>query len=174
MYEANALASDLRNAFGLSNACVVSDFNPLALRLQAGKELFTRALLDDLHRSKLDIPNAASNFLKAKFAGQRHESFWCLWLDVQSGLIAAEEMFRGTLTQTSVYPREIVKRAVELDASSVIFSHNHPSGSPTPSRADEAITSTLKTALALVDCLVADHIVVANDSTYSFAERGIL
>lgn len=174
VYEANAIAGNLRFSYGLNKGSSVSDYDPLALRLQAGKELFTRALLDDLHRLKLNLPNAASNFLKAKFAGQRHESFWCLWIDVKNGLISAEEMFRGTLTQTSVYPREVVKRAVELDASSVIFSHNHPSGSSTPSRADEVLTTTLKTALALVDCRVQDHIVVSNDQSYSFAERGIL
>ena len=97
-----------------------------------------------------------------------------LFLDAQSRLVRLEEMFRGTLTQTSVYPREIVKRALELGAAAVILAHNHPSGAAEPSRADEFLTQTLKSALALVDVRVLDHLVVGQASVVSFAERGLL
>jgi DNA repair protein RadC len=100
--------------------------------------------------------------------------FLVVFLDAQNRLIAAEEMFRGTLTQTSVYPREIVKRSLAHNAAAVIFAHNHPSGLAEPSRADELLTSTLKQALALVDVKVLDHFVVGVASALSFAERGLL
>ena len=97
-----------------------------------------------------------------------------LFLDVQNRVIAAEEMFRGTLTQTSVYPREVVKRALALNAAAVILAHNHPSGSIEPSRADEALTQTLRAALGLIDCRVLDHVIVGGNSVTSMAERGLL
>ena len=103
-----------------------------------------------------------------------HEVFAVLFLDAQSRLLRLEEMFRGTLTQTSVYPREVVKRALELGAASVILAHNHPSGAAEPSRADEFLTQTLKNALALVDVRVLDHLVVGRGAVVSFAERGLL
>jgi DNA repair protein RadC len=108
------------------------------------------------------------------FAGQEHESFVVLFLDAQNRLIVSEELFRGTLTQTSVYPREIVKEALRKNAASVIFSHNHPSGVAEPSRADELLTNSLKQALALVDVKVLDHFIVAGAAILSFAERGLL
>ena len=95
-------------------------------------------------------------------------------LDAQHRLIAAEEMFRGTLTQTSVYPREVVKAALGHNAAAVIFAHNHPSGMAEPSRADELLTQALKQALSLVECKTLDHFVVAGGKTTSFAERGLL
>ena len=98
-----------------------------------------------------------------------------LWLDTQNQLIASEELFRGTLSQTSVYPREIVKQALQHNAAAVIFAHNHPSGVAEPSRADELLTSTLKQALAMVDVRVLDHFIVAGHAApLSFAERGLL
>ena len=97
-----------------------------------------------------------------------------LFLDSQNRLLAADELFRGTLTQTSVYPREIVKRALTLNAGAVIFAHNHPSGVAEPSRSDELLTASLKQALALVDVRVLDHLIVAGTSTVSFADRGLL
>ena len=97
-----------------------------------------------------------------------------LVLDAQNRLMSLEEMFRGTLTQTSVYPREVVRRALELHAAAVVFAHNHPSGVAEPSRADEYLTTTLKTALALVDVRVLDHLVVGRHDVVSFAERGLL
>ncbi len=103
-----------------------------------------------------------------------YEVFVVLFLDSQNRLIAAEEMFRGTLAQTSVYPREVVKAALGHNAAAVIFAHNHPSGVAEPSRADEMLTTALKQALALIDCRTLDHVVVASDRTTSFAERGLL
>ena len=97
-----------------------------------------------------------------------------IFLDTQQRLIAFEEMFRGTLAQTSVYPREVVKRALALNAAAVVLAHNHPSGVAEPSRADEALTQALRAALALVDVRVLDHFVVAPGSVVSFAERGLL
>ena len=109
-----------------------------------------------------------------QLGGRAHEVFAVLFLDAQSRLIALEEMFRGTLTQTSVYPREIVKRSLDLGAAAVILAHNHPSGAAEPSRADEFLTQTLKSALSLVDVRVLDHLVVGQGQVVSFAERGLL
>lgn len=97
-----------------------------------------------------------------------------LFLSAQNRLIASEELFRGTLTQTSVYPREVVKRALALNAAAVILAHNHPSGVAEPSHADRLLTDALKSALSLVDCRVLDHVVVGGTTTCSFAERGWL
>jgi DNA repair protein RadC len=119
-------------------------------------------------------PESAKAFLCSRIGHLEHEAFWCLWLDSQNRLIVAEEMFRGTVTQTSVYPREVVKQALAANAAAVIFAHNHPSGLPEPSRADEMLTSTLKSALALVDVKVLDHFVVAGNHAVSFAARGLL
>lgn len=122
----------------------------------------------------LNSPQAVRDYLRLRIADREHEVFVCLFLDAQHRLIAAEEMFRGTLTQTSVYPREVVKAALRHNAAAVIFAHNHPSGVAEPSRADELLTAALKQALALVDCRALDHIVVAGQRTTSFAERGLL
>jgi DNA repair protein RadC len=103
-----------------------------------------------------------------------HEVFVVVFLDAQHRVVASEELFRGTLTQTSVYPREVVKRALHHNAAAVILAHNHPSGVAEPSRADEALTAALKQALGLVDVRVLDHFVVAGDGALSFAERGLL
>ena len=122
----------------------------------------------------LSSPREVEQFLTLRFAGLEHEVFACLWLDAANRLIAAEELFRGTLTQTSVYPREIVKQGLRYNAAAVVLAHNHPSGNPTPSNADRMLTSALKTALALVDVQVLDHIVVAGTQTTSFASHGLL
>jgi DNA repair protein RadC len=119
-------------------------------------------------------PSAARNLLKLKLAELPHEVFACLWLDAQHRVIAYEEMFRGTLSQTSVYPREVLKSALKHNAAAVVFSHNHPSGVAEPSRADEMLTSELKNALAMIDVRVLDHIVVGGMATTSFAERGLI
>jgi DNA repair protein RadC len=119
-------------------------------------------------------PDAVKDYLRLKIADLPYEVFAVVFLDVQNRVIAIEEMFRGTLTQTSVYPREVVKAALAHNAAAVVLSHNHPSGSPEPSRADEALTQTLKAALALVDVRVLDHMVVTRGSVLSFAERGLL
>ena len=122
----------------------------------------------------VDAPRAMKDLAVLKSALLGHEEFGVFYLDGQHRLISFETMFRGSLTQTSVYPREVAKRALALNAGAVVLTHNHPSGMPDPSRADEHLTSTLKTALALVDVRVLDHIVVGGTSTVSFAERGLI
>jgi len=117
---------------------------------------------------------AARNYLTLHLATLEHEVFGAMFLDAQNRLIEYQELFRGTATQTSVYPREVVKVALALNAVAMILVHNHPSGSAEPSRADEYLTQTLKSALALVDVRVLDHLVVAGASVVSFAERGLL
>ena len=119
-------------------------------------------------------PTLVKEYLVTKLSGLEHEVFAILFLDTQHRLIEYREMFRGTIDSASVYPREVVKEALRLNAAAVIFSHNHPSGNPEPSRADEAITVKLKEALALVDVRTLDHIVVGGEGTVSFAERGRL
>jgi DNA repair protein RadC len=122
----------------------------------------------------LSSPKAAGDYCRLKLAGLEHEVFAVLFLDAQNRLISYEELFRGTLTQTSVYPREVVKAALACNAAGVIMTHNHPSGLAEPSRADEQITKTLQQALALVDVRVLDHLVVATGGIVSLAERGII
>lgn len=144
-------------------------------RLLCARELLSRALVEQLQaRPVLGDPAAVKEFLRLKIGGLAYESFWVLYLDAQVRLIRAEEMFRGTLTQTSVYPREIIKRSLQLNAASVIFSHNHPSGASHPSRADEALTSNLRAGLSLVDIRVLDHIIVGGTDTCSMAAMGLM
>ena len=119
-------------------------------------------------------PAAVKEYLRAKLAGFEHEVFAVLFLDTQHRLIEYVEMFRGTIDSASVYPREVVKQALRLNAAAVIISHNHPSGNPEPSAADRALTLQLKSALALVDVRTLDHIIVAGSLTTSFAERGLI
>jgi len=139
------------------------------------RELVKRWLGEEMEREcVLNRPAAVRDYLRIHFANREYESFVVLFLDAQSRLIAASELFRGTLTQTSVYPREIVKEALRHNAGAVILSHNHPSGVVEPSVQDRALTRTLTEALALVDVKVLDHFVVAGPSTLSFAERGLL
>jgi DNA repair protein RadC len=119
-------------------------------------------------------PQLVKDYLCLRLGALPHEVFAVLFLDAQHRQIACEELFRGTLTQTSVYPREVVKRALELNAASVILAHNHPSGVLEPSRADELLTQTLKSSLNLVDVKVLDHVVVGRTGAVSFAERGLM
>jgi DNA repair protein RadC len=121
-----------------------------------------------------DSPARVRDYLKLQLAQREHEVFAVLFLDAQHRLIRFDEMFRGTLAQTSVYPREVVRRALDLNAAAVILAHNHPSGLAEPSRADEFLTQSLKSALQLVDVRVLDHLVVARAQVVSFAERGLL
>jgi len=114
------------------------------------------------------------DYLRLALGGREHEVFVCLWLDAQHRVISYQEAFRGTLTQTSVYPREIVKAALTANAAAVIFAHNHPSGVAQPSQADELLTRNLKESLSLVDVKVLDHFIVAGCQAISFAERGLL
>ena len=138
-------------------------------------ELARRALTAQLKQQTLfDAPHAVRDYLQLQLGSRPYEVFAVLFLDTQHRLIVLEELFRGTLTQTSVYPREVVVRALALNAASVVLAHNHPSGSAQPSRADEALTQTLKAALGLVDVRVLDHFVVTTTEVVSMAERGLL
>jgi len=144
-------------------------------QLQAVLELAKRALAEELQAGvRLDSPHTVKQYLQLSMGRKAHESFTVLFLDVKNRLIACEELFRGTLTQASVYPREVVKAALAHNAAALLLAHNHPSGSPEPSAADHSLTHALKTALALVDVRVLDHFVVAGSQMYSFAEHGDL
>ena len=120
----------------------------------------------------IDTPSKVRQFLTLHLAGREREAFGVMFLNAQNSLIAFEVLFEGTLTQTSVYPRELVKRALELNAAAVILAHNHPSGTAEPSRADEFLTRTVKAALHLIDVQTLDHVVVGGVACVSFAERG--
>ena len=122
----------------------------------------------------LASPSAVRDYLRLLLADKEHEVFVVVLLDAQNRVLLCDELFRGTLTQTSVYPREVIKVALAANAASAIFAHNHPSGVSEPSRADEMLTRELKAALALVDVKVLDHFVVAGCEWVSFAERGLL
>lgn len=180
------LARDLLTHFGsLTHLChataaELSSISGMGLakyaQLQAVMEMARRALKEDLQRHDiLATPGAVRDWLRLNLAHRPHEVFMALWLDTQNQLIASEELFRGTLSQTSVYPREIVKQSLHHNAAAVIFAHNHPSGIAEPSHADEMLTNTLKQTLALIDVRVLDHFIVAGQSApLSFAERGLL
>jgi DNA repair protein RadC len=138
-------------------------------------ELARRSLSEEAAaRDSVASPQAVRDYLRLLLAARPYEVFVGLFLDSQNRLLAAEELFRGTLAQTSVYPREVVKAALARNAAAMIFAHNHPSGVAEPSRADELLTQALKQALALVDVRTLDHFVVAGGRLTSFAERGLL
>ena len=164
---AGLFAADLRNVKGLGPA--------KRAQFEAAMELARRSLKDGMRSANaLTSPGAVRDYLRLAIAEREHEVFVCLWLDAQHRVIAFDELFRGTLTQTSVYPREIVKAGLKANAAAVIFAHNHPSGVAQPSQADELLTRNLKDALSLVDIKVLDHFIVACHQTLSFAERGLL
>lgn len=143
--------------------------------LALAREIVKRSLEEDLkERQVLSSPYEVTKYLKIHFGGMEHEVFVAMFLDAQHRLISAEEMFRGTLTGASVYPREVVKRALALNAGAIIFAHNHPSGVAEPSTADRAITRQLSQALELVEVRVLDHFVVARNQVISMAERGMM
>jgi DNA repair protein RadC len=163
----HARVDDLKSIKGLGPA--------KRAELAAVIELARRALLQQLaERPVFDAPAKVKQYLQLQLGGHAFEVFAVMFLDAQNRLLKLEEMFRGTLTQTSVYPREVVKRALDLHAGAVILAHNHPSGAAEPSRADEYLTQTLKSALQLVDVRVLDHLVVGRGEVVSFAERGLL
>ena len=144
-------------------------------RCLVARELVKRWLDEELKRDcVLNSPGAVRDCLRIHFAGRQHESFVVMFLDAQHRLIATHELFRGTLTQTSVYPREVVKAALRENAAAVILAHNHPSGIAEPSQADQHLTTALKSSLSLVDVRVLDHFIVAGVDVISFAERGLL
>jgi DNA repair protein RadC len=146
-----------------------------AATIKAMGEFVRRALLEEsAYRDVLTSPDAVRDYLRLTLSALPYEAFVGLFLDSQNRLLHARELFRGTLAQTSVYPREVVKAALADNAAGVIFAHNHPSGVAEPSRADELLTASLKQALALVDIRTLDHFVVAGQRVVSFAERGLL
>lgn len=141
----------------------------IAQALQLIEQRWQRATLP-----AMDSPQLVKDYLKLRLVGLEHEVFAVLFLNSQHQVIDFDIMFRGTLSQTSVYPREVVKAALVKNAGAVVFAHNHPSGVAEPSRADEHLTNTLKSALQLVDVRVLDHMIVGGDRVVSFAERGLL
>lgn len=163
-----ASAEDLRRIKGLGGTAKRAE-------LLAVLELARRALAQQLaERPLLNASQTVKSYLQLNLATRPYEVFAVLFLDIQQRLLAMEELFRGTLGQTSVYPREVVQRALHHHAAAVVLAHNHPSGGVEPSRADEAMTRTLQAALALVDVRVIDHIVVAPGQALSMAEHGLL
>jgi DNA repair protein RadC len=179
------VARELLARFGSVSALFAADLPTLrataglggakCAQLAAVMEMARRALRDTLNRgSALSSPRAVRDYLRLRLQDRPHEIFVGVFLDAQNRVLAVEELFRGTLTQTSVYPREVVKRALHHNAAALIFAHNHPSGVAEPSRSDEALTQALKQALALVDVKVLDHFVVGGGAAMSFAERGLL
>jgi DNA repair protein RadC len=138
-------------------------------------ELARRAMAERLkERTVFDSPGAVKEYLQMHIGSHPYEVFAVLFLDAQHRLIVLEELFRGTLSQTSVYPREVVTRALHHHAAAVVLSHNHPSGSIEPSRADESLTQTLRAALSLIDVRVLDHVIVSAGQSFSMAEKGLL
>ncbi len=162
-----ATTSEIRKVRGLGPA--------KAAELKAMVELMRRALQEEVAaKDALTSPDAVRDYLRLCLSALPYEAFMALFLDSQHRLVLADELFRGTLAQTSVYPREVVKAALACNAAAVIFAHNHPSGVAEPSRADELLTVALKQALALVDIRTLDHFIVAGHRVVSFAERGLL
>jgi DNA repair protein RadC len=144
-------------------------------QLKAVLEMGRRALAESARESDaLSSPQAVRDYLRLTLAELEHEVFVVVFLDAQNRVISSEELFRGTLTQTSVYPREVVKRALKHNAAAVILAHNHPSGVAEPSQADQSLTDSLRRSLALVEVRVLDHFIVGRGKALSFAERGLL
>jgi DNA repair protein RadC len=181
--DAVALAIELLGRFGSLRALIHAsraDFTAVPglgcakyAQLQAVVELARRAIVEEMRSgAELSSPHAVKDFLRLSLAGQPYESFHVLFLDVKNRLIEACELFRGTLTHTSVYPREVVREALARNAAAVMLAHNHPSGSSAPSESDVLLTRALVQALALVDIRILDHFVVAGHQVHSFAEHG--
>ena len=155
-------------------ADALSDAELLAIFLRTGIRGKSAVDLARDFLTRSGSPSVVRDYSRMKLQALPHEVFVALFLDAQNRVIGSEELFRGTLTQTSVYPREVVKRALHHNAGAVIFAHNHPSGVAEPSHADETLTQALKQSLALVDVRVLDHFIVAGSGVLSFAERGLL
>lgn len=179
------LARDLLTEFGSLNGIFNASHAALTavhgmgdskyVQMQAIFEMARRALREEMQqRDALTSPQAVRDYLCLRLGGLSREVFVVLFLDAQHRVLEQEELFAGTLTQTSVYPREVVRRALHHNAAAVILAHNHPSGVAEPSRADEQLTSALRQALGLVDVRVLDHFVIAGNVAVSFAERGLL
>lgn len=179
------LAREMIQHFGSLGAIAAADLSAFSkikglglakfAQFQAAIEMAKRSLAQEMKAGiNLNSPQSVRDYLRLLLQHKPMEVFAVIFLDAQNRAIAAEELFSGTLTQTSVYPREVVKRALTLNAASVIFAHNHPSGVAEPSRADEVLTQALKQALSTVDIRVLDHFIVGQGSAMSFAERGLL
>lgn len=179
------LARELLARFGSLNALFAADLRAFCqtpgmgeakyAQLQAVLEMARRALTEELkERDTLSTPQAVRDYLRLKLQGRPREVFMALFLDARNRVLAEEELFAGSLTQTSVHPREVVKRALHHNAAALILAHNHPSGAAEPSGADHHLTGALKQALALVEVQVLDHFIVGDGHAFSFAERGLL
>ena len=179
------LARELLNNFGNLTSLFTADIDTFCqmpgmgvakyTQLQAVMEMARRTLADELKSGDtLLSPEVVRNYLRLTLNHKEHEVFVAIFLDARNRAIATEEMFNGTLTQTSVYPREVVKRALHHNAAAIIFAHNHPSGVAEPSQADKTLTQSLKKALALVEVKVLDHFIIGNGTTMSFAENGLI
>jgi DNA repair protein RadC len=179
------LARELLADFGGLRSLLVADQKTFCARhglglasfvqLQAVLEMAKRHLLETLQRDTvLNSPDEVRNYLKARLRDFHREVFLCLFLDTQHRVICSEALFQGTIDASSVYPREVVHRALALNAAAVIFAHNHPSGIAEPSQADQRITIRLRDALALIDIRVLDHMIVGDGAVLSMAERGLL
>lgn len=143
--------------------------------LDAAVALVKAALSEEMaQRDCVNSPSSMRDWLRLNLAGKEHEVFIAIFLDSQNHILVAEEMFRGTISQTSVYPREVVKRALAVNAGAVMFAHNHPSGELDASRSDKILTQELRKALALVDVRVLDHFIISGNGIMSFAERGLM
>jgi len=171
-----AVSGGLAGLLRAGGAAPVKGLGPAkSAQLSAVLEVARRCLGEEIRAgSALTSPGSVRDFLRLSLAAREHEVFVAIFLDSQHRVLRSEELFRGTLGQTSVYPREVVKAALAANAAAVIFAHNHPSGVAQPSRADELLTRCLKDALALVDVKVLDHFIVAGNHCLSFAERGLL
>ena len=156
--------------------CAAEGLGPVKyVQLRAVLEMCRRALLaESSERDVLTSPDCVRRFVSLKLRHLEHEEFVCLFLDNKHRVIEFREMFRGTLSSASVYPREVVKACLKVNAAAVIFAHNHPSGVAEPSDADIALTDKLKQALALIDVRVLDHLVVGEGVPVSFDERGLM
>ena len=144
-------------------------------QLQAVLEMARRALGEALKNGNaMNSPALVRDFLRLSLTNKQHEVFIGIFLDAKNHTIATEELFSGTLTQASVYPREVIKRALHHNAAAIIFAHNHPSGVAEPSHADKALTQSLKQALAMIDVKVLDHFIVGGNTTMSFAEHDLI
>lgn len=174
--ESRPMVGDPTRAYPVtSTATTPCSAEALARKLALARELLLRDLRDQMQSSQvMDSPQVLREWLRLYCAGLEHEVFIAIFLDARHRLIDAVELFRGTLTQTAVYPREVVKAALAHNAAAIALAHNHPSKAAELSRADEFLTQTLKTALVLVNVRVLDHFVVAGDTVVSFAERGLI
>ena len=179
------LARDLLDEFGSLQALFGADQKRFCqchglgdakyAQLQAVLEMARRHFVEVINRGDaLTNPDATRAYLSAQLRGYHYEVFACLFLDNQHRIIELEELFRGTIDSASVYPREVVKKALYHNAAAVIFAHNHPSGVNIPSHADKEITNKLKQALSLFDIRVLDHFIIGDNTPYSFAEHGLI